>query len=441
MAIRKLARSTTSGSRAAFSMTVSPSASVAAIIRFSVPVTVTVSSTRRAPLQALGAGADVAALDVDVGAHGLQPGDVDVHRTRADGAAAGQRDVGAPEARHQRPQHQDRGAHGLHQLVGREALLDAWSASTSMRMRSSMVTRHAHAPEQLDGGGHVLQVRHVGRSSPGRRPAAPRPGSAAWRSWRRRCAPRPRAARRPGSAACPCAQPVPPTLPASAPRSTARGSRVPCARRACGTPAGGAPGCACRQTRCATTRAAKWVLSSDCTRTSAPGRPARISRATSSGFMGCDITWAAIAHAPIMPPHGVCHAGRPGHPPAPRPTMPRCWPPRAARWHRGARRRGARRTPDGPPSPRACRICLACHGPRGRHRHGQVRARRRQDRRHAGQHRHAGVLPAPGRGQPRRPRHDHRARTWCWRCPTPARPRSSCSCCRTSSASACRSSS
>ena len=50
MPIRKLARSTTSGSRAAFSSTVSPSASVAAIMRFSVPVTVTVSSTSRVPL-------------------------------------------------------------------------------------------------------------------------------------------------------------------------------------------------------------------------------------------------------------------------------------------------------------------------------------------------------------------------------------------------------
>src|SRR5437868_15060022 len=32
-------------------------------------------------------------------------------------------------------------------------------------------------------------------------------------------------------------------------------------------------------------RAAKWVLSSDSTRTSAPGRPARMSCATCSGFM------------------------------------------------------------------------------------------------------------------------------------------------------------
>ena len=53
MAHRKFARSTTSGSRAAFSSTVSPSASTAAIMRFSVPVTVTVSSTKRVPFRRL----------------------------------------------------------------------------------------------------------------------------------------------------------------------------------------------------------------------------------------------------------------------------------------------------------------------------------------------------------------------------------------------------
>ena len=49
MATSTLARSTTSGSRAAFSRMVSPSARQAAIIRFSVPVTVTMSVTMRAP--------------------------------------------------------------------------------------------------------------------------------------------------------------------------------------------------------------------------------------------------------------------------------------------------------------------------------------------------------------------------------------------------------
>src|SRR6186997_392479 len=89
MALRKSARSTTSGSRAAFSITVSPSASVAAITRFSVPVTVTVSSTSRAPRKR-DARANVTILDQDIGAELLQAVDVNVHRTRADGTAARQ---------------------------------------------------------------------------------------------------------------------------------------------------------------------------------------------------------------------------------------------------------------------------------------------------------------------------------------------------------------
>jgi len=49
IAPRQRARSTISGSRAAFSSVVVPEASVAAIIRFSVPVTVTTSNTKRVP--------------------------------------------------------------------------------------------------------------------------------------------------------------------------------------------------------------------------------------------------------------------------------------------------------------------------------------------------------------------------------------------------------
>ena len=47
--MRKLARSTTSGSRAAFSSVVSPSASTAAMSRFSVPPTVGMSKVMWAP--------------------------------------------------------------------------------------------------------------------------------------------------------------------------------------------------------------------------------------------------------------------------------------------------------------------------------------------------------------------------------------------------------
>jgi hypothetical protein len=68
------------------------------------------------------ARADVAAVDLDVRTHGLQARDVDVHRPRADGAAARQRHVRLAETREQRSQHQDGRAHRLDQLVGREAL-------------------------------------------------------------------------------------------------------------------------------------------------------------------------------------------------------------------------------------------------------------------------------------------------------------------------------
>jgi hypothetical protein len=53
IALRQLARSTTSGSCAAFSITVVPWARAAAIIRFSVPVTVTRSRLMRAPRRRL----------------------------------------------------------------------------------------------------------------------------------------------------------------------------------------------------------------------------------------------------------------------------------------------------------------------------------------------------------------------------------------------------
>jgi hypothetical protein len=111
-------------------------------------------------LQARGTRADITALDGDVGAHRLQPRHVDVDRTGADRAAARKRHVGAPVARHQGTEHQDRGAHGLHQVVGREALAHRRAVDLDAH---ALVDRDggAHPAEELDGGGDVLQVRHV----------------------------------------------------------------------------------------------------------------------------------------------------------------------------------------------------------------------------------------------------------------------------------------
>ena len=55
-------------------------------------------------------------------------------------------------------------------------------------------------------------------------------------------------------------------------------------------------------------------------------------------------------------------------------------------------------------------LISAARGRRDRHRHGQVRPRRAQDRGDLRLDRHAGLLRASERGEPRRPRHDHARR-------------------------------
>ncbi len=96
----------------------------------------------------------------DLGAHGLQAAQVDVHRPRADRATAGQRHRGLAEVGHHRPQHQDRGAHGFNQLVGRGELLDGGGVHLHVELVVDHHV-HAHAAEQLDQGGHVLQVGQI----------------------------------------------------------------------------------------------------------------------------------------------------------------------------------------------------------------------------------------------------------------------------------------
>jgi hypothetical protein len=74
-------------------------------------------------LEPIRACADVAPVDLDIRAHRLQSGHMDVDRTRADGAAARQRHVGFSEPREQGAQHQYRRPHRLDQLVRRDAFL------------------------------------------------------------------------------------------------------------------------------------------------------------------------------------------------------------------------------------------------------------------------------------------------------------------------------
>src|SRR5690606_5604862 len=105
-------------------------------------------------------GLDVAAFDLDLRTHGFQAADMQIDRTRADGTATRQRHFSFAEARDHGAQHQNRSTHGLDQLVGRHQRLDA--AGIDFDAELLVDDRlHAHAAEQFDHGGDVVQVRQV----------------------------------------------------------------------------------------------------------------------------------------------------------------------------------------------------------------------------------------------------------------------------------------
>ncbi len=106
-------------------------------------------------------GLDVAAFDVDDRAHGFEATDVQVNRTRTDGATARQCDFGFTETGNHRAQYQDRRTHGFHQFVRSDQGLDG----ARVDFDGQLLIDHrldAHATEQLDHGGDVVQVRQVG---------------------------------------------------------------------------------------------------------------------------------------------------------------------------------------------------------------------------------------------------------------------------------------
>ena len=140
-----------------FPAAVSPSASTAAIIRFSVPVTVTVSKTMCAPCRRSCPCPDVAVAPRDVRTHRLQPLDVQIDGPRADRAAARQRDVGLTESGDQRTEHENRRAHRLDQFVGGASRTRR--ASTSRRFT-------LHPVVESDFGTHALQQRDASSRRP-----------------------------------------------------------------------------------------------------------------------------------------------------------------------------------------------------------------------------------------------------------------------------------
>ncbi len=68
----------------------------------------------RAFQAAVDRGLNVALFQFDFGAQLLQARNMQIDRTRADGAAARQRDLALAKARHQRTERPDRSAHRFH---------------------------------------------------------------------------------------------------------------------------------------------------------------------------------------------------------------------------------------------------------------------------------------------------------------------------------------
>ena len=105
---------------------------------------------------------DVALLDRDLGAHRLQALDVLIDRPRPDGAAAGQRHARLAAARDERPEDEDRGAHGLDHLVGGDRIVEA-AAVEDHAIDTVHGHADAHAAEQAQHGRNVVELRHIGK--------------------------------------------------------------------------------------------------------------------------------------------------------------------------------------------------------------------------------------------------------------------------------------
>ncbi len=81
-----------------------------------------------------------------------------IDRTRADSAAARQRNLTLTETRHQRAQRPDRGAHGFHQIVRSTEYIDRAGVNP---YRTIALDLRAQLAQQLHGGIDVFQLRYV----------------------------------------------------------------------------------------------------------------------------------------------------------------------------------------------------------------------------------------------------------------------------------------
>ena len=106
-----------------------------------------------------GGGVDIAGVELDGGTHGFQPFEVQVDRAGADIAAAGQRDAGFAAAGQQRADDQEGGAHFADDVVGRLGIGDAAAEREGAALR---LDGDAVLGEQLRHGPQIGQFGDVG---------------------------------------------------------------------------------------------------------------------------------------------------------------------------------------------------------------------------------------------------------------------------------------
>ena len=98
-------------------------------------------------------------VDADLGAEGFEPAEVEVDGSDADGAAAGERDVGLLAAGDEGPENADRRAHGRDDLVGRldRALVD----EGDVEALAVALDAAAERLEELDHRADVAEVGNI----------------------------------------------------------------------------------------------------------------------------------------------------------------------------------------------------------------------------------------------------------------------------------------
>src|SRR6266566_2235596 len=105
---------------------------------------------------------DVAVRRGDLRAHLLQRLQVQIHGPRPDRASARQGNARHPHARHERPQRQNRRAHGLYQLVRRLGMIQL-GCRDFVNARRHCCDRHLriHERQQFAHGDQVAHPRNI----------------------------------------------------------------------------------------------------------------------------------------------------------------------------------------------------------------------------------------------------------------------------------------